>query len=576
MDDESDDEGGDSGTTDNGNQAPLETVEPDTAEEDGDAWSGRPKRPCYFCQEMQSQLARHLQRKHKDEPEVQHIMSLEGDEKVEALADLRKRAILQKNSILAKQTAEPDYLRERRQGGQDLVICGTCSGFYSRKKLWQHKQRCGKHESSVTLPSQSVPASTLSIPEDKTKLGKEFRSQILERFRDDEIGKVCRTDTMIVVLGKRLYSKYNDRKIAMSNMRRLGLLLIKFRETANDSTLAGESMLDRKNFAALEDALDHVSRANDGSLKAALKLALGYQLKKCVKTMKGYNIMHDKLERNQEIDYFQSLLDLNWDCLFGRSQLQVDSRRQDVLRRPARLPLEADVSKIKDFVTTSIAEMVNNEYLVWGQYEYIRMRALLVCRLTLFNCRRGGEPSKLKLKEWEDGERGVWIDKQMVENINDPIEKALLDKFKLMYQAGKNNKLVPVLVPLDTMSGIRKLVEARQDAGVNPQNIFLFANTENSLTHVDGWPCVREVCKKASVSNANLITATRYRHRASTYYALLDTTEEKRRVFYRHMGHGEPVNRDVYQCPLAIREITTVGPYLESIDGLDLSNQKKS
>ncbi len=483
---------------------------------------------------------------------------------MQALADLRKRAILEKNSDLAKEVAEPQYLRERRQGGKDLVICGVCLGFYSRKKLWQHKQSCGRKGPPVALPPVSVPASTLSIPEDKTQLGTEFRSEVLERLHDDDVGRVCHTDTMIVILGKRLYSKYHDRKITMSNMRHLGALLRKFRMTGNDITLAGENMLDRRNFMALEDALDQVSHSDDGNLKAALKLALGYLLRKYIKIMKGYNTVQDRLEKNSELDHFQNVLDLNWDYLFGRCQVQVNSRRQDVLRRSARLPLEEDVTTIKAYVTTSIANMINNEYLMWTQREYVQLRALLVCRLTLFNCRRGGEPCKLKLKEWADAESGAWIDKQMVQTIHDPLQKALLDKFKLMYQAGKNNKLVPVLTPLDTIDGIKKLVEVREAAGANTQNPFLFANTENSLTHVDGWPCVKDVCKKANVSNPELITATRFRHRASTYYALLDTSAKNRRVFYRHMGHGKDVNRDIYQCPLASEKSQQLGHILRA------------
>ena len=89
----------------------------------------------------------------------------------------------------------------------------------------------------------------------------------------------------------------------------------------------------------------------------------------------------------------------------------------------------------------------------------------------------------------------MWIDQQLVRNVEDPIEKPLLGHFKLAYMSGKGTKyLVPVLISLDVISGINKLVELRDDVGVNSDNPYLFANTQGSLKPVSGWQCVNEVC----------------------------------------------------------------------------------
>ena len=58
----------------------------------------------------------------------------------------------------------------------------------------------------------------------------------------------------------------------------------------------------------------------------------------------------------------------------------------------------------------------------------------------------------------------------------------------------------------------------------------------------------------------------RFRHRASTYFAMEDVPAEKRETFYRHMGHTEFINKSVYQCPLAITEITTVGQFMTKLN----------
>ena len=63
-----------------------------------------------------------------------------------------------------------------------------------------------------------------------------------------------------------------------------------------------------------------------------------------------------------------------------------------------------------------------------------------------------------------------------------------------------------------------------------------------------------------------LLIAVKYRHRASTLFALTEVPEEKRHAFYKHMGHSQQINRDVYHCLLAVKEVTKVGKFLDTLD----------
>ena len=51
--------------------------------------------------------------------------------------------------------------------------------------------------------------------------------------------------------------------------------------------------------------------------------------------------------------------------------------------------------------------MVSDEYNFMPVRDYVKLRDLLVCRLTLFNARRG-EPSRLLLREWKDAQNNEW------------------------------------------------------------------------------------------------------------------------------------------------------------------------
>ena len=346
-------------------------------------------------------------------------------------------------------------------------------------------------------------------------------------------------------------------------MRRLASLLESFRDVCNNKLLTGEEMLERKRFGDLETAIENLC-SNDE--KPSLKVALGFHLKSAAKTMKGMYLMDTDDDKATEMDKFLTLLDLHWGAIFTKAQFKINDRRQQHLRRPQELPVESDMLKINSFIKNELEKLMDDPYLIWGQYDYNRLRAICVCRLTLFNARRRGEPARLLRKEWNDGENGAWVDPQQVENIEDEIEKCLVGSYMLTYQRGKGTKLVPLIIPRDIVQPIKKLLSIRKDAGVSDANPYVFAYTENSNNHVSGWACVHEVAQLAEVTNIALMTATKVRHRASTTYALLDVPQQDRETFYRHMGHSKEVNESIYQCPLGITELTRVGRFLEDLD----------
>jgi len=127
--------------------------------------------------------------------------------------------------------------------------------------------------------------------------------------------------------------------------------------------------------------------------------------------------------------------------------------------------------------------------------------------------------------------------------------------------------MVPILIPIDIMEALKILVNVRSSCSVDNDNLYLFVTTKSASGHADGWTSVRDTCIRAGVSYPERMTATKMRHRASTYYSLLDVPENERKAFYTHMGHSREINETVYQCPTSVVEITKVGRYLEDICG---------
>ena len=199
----------------------------------------------------------------------------------------------------------------------------------------------------------------------------------------------------------------------------------------------------------------------------------------------------------------------------------------------------------------------------------VELRDAIFSRLTLFNARRGGEPSRRKMKNLEDALEGRWVDQSRVEMLED-YEKELFQTMFIACQTGKENHLVPVLILQDCVSGLRKLIDpqVRRDVGILDGNPYVFPNTTISQFHVLGWHATRKMCIEANVAQAVLLTASKQRHRISTIYASLEVPETEREVVYRHMGHPKHVNIGTYQYPLTLLEMTKVGKNLRDIDEL--------
>jgi len=357
----------------------------------------------------------------------------------------------------------------------------------------------------------------------------------------------------------------------MRDMRRLGSLIIAFKEAGmeEDKQLNSEDLLDRCNIDYLERAVDQLShgRGNDeDALKAGTKLGLGYVVKQAAEVMKVKYLIANEDEKAKSVDNFMTVFKLKWAYVFGEAEVAVVDRRQERLRQPAQLPVEEEVAKLRNYTVTTISQMVEKEFEFWTSQEFSPLRDLVVSRLTLFNARRGGEPSRLLLKEWEAADKDVWLPQQTIEQIDDPAERLLAGSLKIAYQSGKGSQhLVSLLIPTDCVKAMTILVdsEVRRNAGVNVENPFVFPYTQSSIDHVSGWHATRAVCTAAGVKP---ITATDMRHRVSTYYASLEVPEADRRYFYTHMGHSERINMNIYQCPMAVAAVTKVGRHLSRLD----------
>jgi hypothetical protein len=508
---------------------------------------------------------------------VDETLALPKPEQRQEFDRLRKQGMLTHNKGQMK-LDEPAYQREQKGAAdENLILCGSCSGFFAKSYFWRHRKRC--HASASR--NLAVPLALLKSTAD-VNLSDEFKQEILSKFAQDECGKLCTNDETLMLVGQRMFSKINKkkdkktevRKSVMTDMRRLASLFLAFKNATRESLHVEAAdirdMFVRRNFNALKEAVETYTSTADG-VKHGLKYGLYYLIKNAAKIIKSSMLIADEDDKAAEIDKFVLVLEISHSEMFGDAVYAINNSRQIKLRRPDQLPTEEDVSKVRAHSISRMSSFYNAESgsVFYSGQEFVELRDLTVSRLTMFNARRGGEPARLLMSEWTDAMNNVWIDPTNVVKMN-AVDQQLFHEMKVAYQTGKgNNHLVPVLVPSDTLQAMTILSDAavRVAAGIKVSNQYMFPCAQASDGHVSGWHAVSRVCRDARVVQPERLTATKMRHRASTLYAAMDVPASDRQYFYKHMGHSAAINADVYQTPPAEAEVLKVGRRLQIMDG---------
>ena len=509
-------------------------------------------------------LKRHIKRNHKHEEEVKDILT-----KPQALQNIffdqkRKEGIYSYNikQLEANKEDGTSFMRERRPKEKDsLRMCAGCKRFFSNRSFYKHRLHCHHINTDAINPQ-------LLIANDRIHKDAEFSEEILHKFRVGIVGDICRSDKIIQQIGYRHFnmrrfekSKRDEvRKNVMGEMRDLSRLYVEYKSlemAAGKQDVSVESMFTRDGLTSLREAMNNLCKkeSDQNQEKHGLKMNLNAIIHRSIKSLMGYFAESRQDGKYKELTKFEVAYNFLSHELLSRARYQCFMNSVDKARRPEQLPLENEVQQLMLFIKNEISRILNN--FVLEEYGYLQK--LCVARLTLFNARRGEEPARLLLTEWQDAIKNVWLPQALVEKVEDPAERFLLGQFRLAYLHGKGKKFVPVLLPEDLVPATQLIQQHRHAAGIKDTNIFFFA-PKRSNRHRCGWESVQKICTKSKIS----LNATKNRHRIATIYAGLHMTPEDKIVFMKHMGHKEQIDEDDYQCPIGIKEVRVMGKLLNT------------
>ena len=536
----------------------------------------KPARPCFICGKNQSKLKRHIISKHYEHPLVMPILSMDESEKDRYISTFRKQGIRDFNLDVINKGGN-SFMRERKSKNEDRpVMCSGCKGFFSKTYKARHQLICTAAGTNLMMPIVTI-AKTPELQD----YSDDFKS-LLNTIRLDKFGDHIKSDQVILMIGSRSHASLKrkkdkvteTKKSVRARMRLLSRLYLTFLDLYNNqSAVALEEcegnaadMYRRETVYILAEAINQLCDKPDiaddidsssnsiTNQKSGLKVSIFNMLKLSGKFLIGHFLILNQDEKSQKVVQFLEILKMLQEDLFGDAYYDLNYRKNCFSRKPQNLPKEDDVQLLND----ECKKIMNSiDCFDIPSESFINVRSATATFLIIFNARRGGEPVRLKIKQWNQALDGYWTDK---------FEENDQPEMLVTFQTGKGvNNLVSVMFPPETYGAMKYLCNEniRKDVGIPQSNTFIFANTQKSSSHTNGWHCINEILKRLSLQGA--INATRNRHRVASLLASLQLSDKEKDLIFKHFGHSAAVNENIYQSANGTSQIRSTGKKLVTL-----------
>lgn len=506
---------------------------------------------CFFCESDVLNFARHVQRNHACEVEVQKILSKPSNSKERKylLTSLRKKGNYIKNSQDKIKPMKKPVLPETK-----LMPCNFCLGFYASKQLWRHKKTCPENHnrsSSTLSDSQNLLLKHL-------KLNKQLKETVFPKMRADNISLEAKKDTLICEFGARYLRTHPEKHfviVTSRKIRELARLLIEIKSLESSINNLFEA-LQPQYFDIIIQATKIVAKYDpeknrfdsptyamniSTSLKQCCDIAIVYALKR----KEVYSTVNSA-EAESNLKTMIHLLESNWK--FDISTQAANDLNMKKWNKITIVPLASDLKLLKEHLTlkadNAAFRLSNNRN---DAKAYGELLETIYCRIILLNRKRPGELQRLLVSTYEDSEKNI---NQNYEEFSDAIsatEKILMKKFRRLVIRGKRGRGVPVLLSPDVQNHIKLLLEKRSSF-FNNENQYLFAKPSVN-NPICGYKTLEKYVKSSGAKNPGAITSTRLRKHLATLAQIFNMTENDIEQLSTFMGHTTNIHKKSYRLP---------------------------
>lgn len=322
----------------------------------------RRKHHCYYCNQHVGNFARHLERHHGDELQVQEFLVLDKNSKK------RKKLIdrLRREGDFSTSKIVP--VLSSKKSSNLYIVCKFCRGYYSGKNLRRHAKKCFFNPDPSKRFNAQIEGQTLMAghfgPNDPLKV-----SGLLNMLKADEVSMTAKTDSIICEVGRRYIKSHKQKhllQVAKRYMRRLSRLLILVRKLENNINLKLVDVLKPQKFQILVKA-SRVLAEYDDKLKTfkspSLALQIGTLIKNAINTASSLEIQNEHCSKDimEQLQSLKKLIESDWAHEVSSEAGQ--NLAMNKFNRPSLLPLAEDIKvrcRLIFFPSNRLQSRINN------------------------------------------------------------------------------------------------------------------------------------------------------------------------------------------------------------------------
>ena len=421
-----------------------------------------------------------------------------------------------------------------------------CEGMYIHKELWRHVRRCPcKPEDLDNEPGRTKVLSLAAALESASC--QQISSgvwKLLGVMKQDEVALVVRNDLSIIQFAQSLYNKHGQDTTKYDyirqKLREVGRLLLCLRTEFSIHNM--EEAVKPANFARVVRAVKKVSGFDEEKhsfLTPSLALKLGHSLHKICDIIHCRALMAEDEDQIRSTDIFKKLYTSKWSELVSHGALNTLSDAK--YNKPSTLPFTEDVQILHQYLKKSAEKAFCNLKEVATSQNYAQLASVTLAQITVFNRRRAGEVSKMRLKSFLERDKT-----KLHEDVGmglSTTELRLCNYFCRVEIMGKRGRKVAVMLTPSMVNALSLLASNRTKSGVCATNIFLFARPK-AMSHYRGQDCLRVHASQCGAKHPEHLRSTQLQKHVATLSQVLNLKNNELDQVADFLGHDIRVHRE--------------------------------
>ncbi|XP_072181509.1 uncharacterized protein [Diadema setosum] len=174
----------------------------------------------------------------------------------------------------------------------------------------------------------------------------------------------------------------------------------------------------------------------------------------------------------------------------------------------------------------------------------------------------------MTLQDYKEIKKG---ESHMVEGQLEMLKEWKKQLVKLLWRVeivGKRGRTVPILMTEFMKSCVDALVNHRDEAGVNPNNKYVFAvGNVDTTSHIRGSDALRELSQACGARSPTTLRSTRLRKHVATMTQLMSLRDHEMDALANFMGHDIRIHREYYRLPDAAVQVAKISKILFAMEG---------